>query len=134
MDWVRAHGTIVQTGMRLAPMRLDLTPAWYQEVNILGAIGHGTESWPGNIGLSTWAGDNGGRVSTFALAAALMREQHLTPHRFVTHRFPLTEIRRAVETAQNKAIHHSVKVLLDIRDVSSTRTRELAAGLRELGG
>ncbi|MGZ3638432.1 MAG: hypothetical protein ACXVCX_11420, partial [Ktedonobacterales bacterium] len=79
--------------------------------------GHGAENWPGIAGLATWGGDNGGRVSTFALAAALIREGRLTPQRLITHRFPLREVRRAVETTRDKAEHHTIKVLLDIRDI-----------------
>ncbi|HST88678.1 MAG TPA: zinc-binding dehydrogenase [Ktedonobacterales bacterium] len=119
LQWVRGRGTIVQAGMRLERMHLDPTPIWDQEVNICGAIGHGSESWPGGAGLaSAWSADNGGRVSTFALAAALIRERRLTPQRLVTHRFPLREVRRAVEVARDKATHRSIKVLLDIRDVA----------------
>ena len=86
---------------------------------MLGATGHGTENWPNDAGPSPWAGwmgDNGARVSTFALAAALMRDQRLTPQRLITHRFPLREVRQALEVAKDKRTHHSIKVLLDIRD------------------
>ncbi|MGH2515127.1 MAG: hypothetical protein ACRDHP_05680, partial [Ktedonobacterales bacterium] len=65
-------------------------------------------------------GDNGGRVSTFALTAALSRERRLTPHRLVTHRFPLREVRRALAVAHDKEAFRAIKVLLDIRDVTGT--------------
>ena len=121
LHWVRAGGTVVQVGMRLAPMRLDFTPIWHEEITWFGAAGHGTENWPGIAGLTTWSGDNGGRVSTFALAAALIREGRLAPQRLITHRFPLREVRRAIETARDKSEHNAIKVLLDIRNVSAAQ-------------
>jgi|SRR5579871_733248 threonine dehydrogenase-like Zn-dependent dehydrogenase len=126
--WTRGGGVVVQAGTQMAPSSLDLTPIWHQEITVLGATGHGAESWPGT-GFSTWGGDNGGRVSTFALAAALMREQRLTPQRLITHRFPLREVRHALEVARDKATHRSIKVLLDIREVSAAplQTADLAA-------
>jgi threonine dehydrogenase-like Zn-dependent dehydrogenase len=118
LRWVRGGGAVVLVGARMWPMHLDLTPVWHQEIALIGAVGHGTESWPGGAGLTNW-GDNGGRVSTFALAAALIREHRLTPQRLITHRFPLREVRRAVQTARDEAEHRAIKVLLDIRNVAS---------------
>lgn len=117
LHWVRAGGTVVLVGQRLAPMHLDMTPLWHQEIALIGASAHGTESWPGGEGFAAWGGDNGGRVPTFALTAALIRERRLTPQRLVTHRFPLREVRRALAVAHDKEEFRAIKVLLDIRDV-----------------
>ena len=119
LHWVRGGGTVVLVGQRLTPMQLDMTPLWHQEISLIGASAHGTESWPGGQGFAAWGGDNGGRVSTFALTAALIRERRLTPQRLVTHRFPLREVRRALAVAHNKEEFRAIKVLLDIRDVAS---------------
>jgi threonine dehydrogenase-like Zn-dependent dehydrogenase len=118
LRWVRGGGTVVLVGARRAAMELDMTPLWHQEITLVGATGHGTESWPGSAGVAHWGGDNGGRISTFALAAALIREGRLTPQRLITHRFPLRHIRIAVQTARDRAEHDAIKVLLDIRDVA----------------
>ncbi len=118
LRWVRGGGTVVLVGRRAAPAQLDMTAVWHQEVSLLGAAAHGTESWPGGPAFTGFGGDNGGRVTTFALAATLIRERRLTPQRLITHRFPLREVRRAVETARNAAEQRAVKVLLDIRDVA----------------
>jgi threonine dehydrogenase-like Zn-dependent dehydrogenase len=120
LRWARAGGVVVQAGMHLTPMHLDLTPIWQHEVRVLGAAGHGTESWPGSAALVSLEGETGGRLSTFALAAEMIREGRLTPERLVTHRFPLREVRRALATARDKAAHRAIKVLLDIRPVAST--------------
>lgn len=118
LGWVRGGGTVVLVGKRIESMRLDLTPIWHQEIALIGATGHGTETWPGGQGMASWSGENGGRVSTFALAASLIRERRLTPARLVTHRFPLREVRRAVGVAHDNEAHRAIKVLLDIRDVA----------------
>ncbi|HEX8034574.1 MAG TPA: zinc-binding dehydrogenase [Ktedonobacterales bacterium] len=133
IHWARAGGTVVQVGMRLAPMQLDFTPIWHEEITWLGATGHGTENWPGIAGLATWGGDNGGRVSTFALTAALIREGRLTPQRLITHRFSLREVRRAVETARDKAEHQTIKVVLDIRNVSAIDHEQVDQVLQAVG-
>ena len=117
LRWVRAGGAVVQTGMRLTPMHLDLTPVWQREIQLFGAAGHGSESWPGGSELLDWSGQSGGRIETFALAAALIRQGRLTPQRLVTHRFPLRELRYALRTARDKAAHGTIKVLLDIDPV-----------------
>ena len=128
LRWTRGGGVLVQAGNQMAPSSLDLTPVWHQEIAVLGATGHGTETWPDDAPFSTWAGERGTRVSTYALAAALMRDQRLTPQRLVTHRFPLREVRQAVEVAKDKRTHRSIKVLLDVRDLrDATLTAEKLA-------
>jgi threonine dehydrogenase-like Zn-dependent dehydrogenase len=125
LHWVRAGGAVVLAGAHLGRMRLDLTPVWHQEVRLFGALEHGSERWPGDTVLSGWAADSGGRVSTFALAAALMRERRLAPQLLITHRFPLREVRNALAVVRDEAEHHAVKVLLDIRDVSNIPLADL---------
>src|SRR5262249_39159724 len=131
LRWTRAGGAVVLTGSHLAPMLLDMTPVWHQEVRLLGATGHGTERWPANAPQVSWGGDDGGRVSTFSLAAALIRERRLTPQRLITHRFPLGEVRRAVQTARDKVEHKTIKVLLDIRDIPAVPPTETEIELEQ---
>ncbi|MGO8949778.1 MAG: zinc-dependent alcohol dehydrogenase [Ktedonobacterales bacterium] len=119
--WTRGGGAVVQAGRQLAPSALDLTPLWHQEISLLGASGHGTEDWPANAGIASWTRGNSGRVFTYALTAALIREHRLTPERLITHRFPLREVRHAVEVARDKSTHHSIKVILDIGDSPASR-------------
>ena len=134
LRWVRDGGVIVLSGKRPMPLHLDLTPIWQREVTMLGALAHGTERWPGDGSGGMWSAESGGRVSSFALAAALLRERRLTPERLVTHRFPLREVRRAAATARATEEHQSIKVLLDIRELAldSEPTREMLP--QEAGG
>lgn len=96
----RAGGTVVIVGVYLKPMSLDLTPVWHQEVNLIGALAHGAETWEGL------------RWSTFDLTAELLRRGVMTHEGYITHRFRLEQWREAVRTATDK---HSgaIKVVFD---------------------
>lgn len=115
LRWVRDGGTVVLVGRQPAMMHIDLTPLWHREVSLVGTLAHGTESWPGGIGAASW-GVDGGRASTFTVAAALIRDRRMAPERLISHRFPLRDLRRAAATANEYALHRAVKIVLDTRD------------------
>jgi threonine dehydrogenase-like Zn-dependent dehydrogenase len=127
LRWAREGGAVVLLGTRLTPLRVDLTPVWYREVDLLGGWRHGAENAPGGHGMGAFGYGEGGRESTFFVASRLIREQRLTPERLITHRFPLREFRQALATARERAEHRSIKVLLDMRD--STVAKEALAGI-----
>ncbi|HEY7982730.1 MAG TPA: zinc-binding dehydrogenase, partial [Ktedonobacterales bacterium] len=107
LRWAREGGAVVLLGTRPEPLRLDLTPVWYREVELLGGWRHGAENAPGGHGRDAFGYGEGGRESTFLVAARLMREQRLTPERMVTHRFPLGEYRQALATARERVEHRA---------------------------
>jgi len=124
LRWAREGGVVVLVGKRQVPLHLDLTPIWNQEITLLGALAHGAENWPGGDSFAALGGEGGGRVGTFALAAALMREGRLTPERLITHRFPLREVRRALETARDSVERRAIKVMLDIHTTADAANRD----------
>lgn len=134
LRWAREGGTVVLAGQQPAPLTLDLTPVWYREVNLIGAWAHGTENAPGVRSQSALGQAHGGREATFQLAARLMRERLLTPERLITHRFPLREVRRAIETARTPAAHRSIKVMLDMRDPTGLDTAAAPVHAHETRG
>jgi threonine dehydrogenase-like Zn-dependent dehydrogenase len=80
-------------------MKLDLTPVWYQEVDLIGAVGHDIVTWQGR------------QVSTFELAMTWMMEGVIRTDPLLTHIFPLQDYRRAFAVATSeKAKTRSVKV------------------------
>ncbi len=101
LRWTRAGGTVVLVGVYLAPMRIDLTPVWYHEVDLIGMLGHGAEEWEGQ------------RISTYDLVVRLLREGKLNFDGFITHRFPLSQYREAISTAVDPGRNHSFKVVFD---------------------
>jgi len=103
LRWARAGGTVVLVGVNLKPMHVDLTPIWYQEVDLIGLFGHGTEEW------------NGVKQSTYDLTTDLLLKKKLLIDGLITHHFPLEQWRTAVRTAKDKN-SGSIKVVLDFRE------------------
>jgi threonine dehydrogenase-like Zn-dependent dehydrogenase len=100
LRWVRAGGAVVIVGVKLAPLKLDLNPLWYQEVDLTGVWGHGAESWQGET------------RHTYAVVIDLMRQGKITSDGLITHRFPLRQWRQAVSTALDKR-SGAIKVVFD---------------------
>lgn len=97
----RAGGAAVMVGVHMKPSQLDLTPVLFQEVDLIGAMAHGVETWEGES------------MSTFDLTATLMREYDVfDPAGFITHRFALDDWREAIDTAVDKRTG-CIKVVFD---------------------
>jgi 2-desacetyl-2-hydroxyethyl bacteriochlorophyllide A dehydrogenase len=99
----RARGTVVLVGVFLEPMKIDLTPVWFWEVDLIGVLAHGAEEWQGE------------HVSTFELIARLMRTGKMNTDGLITHSFTLPEYRQAVAAAVQQPRTHSIKVVFDYR-------------------
>jgi threonine dehydrogenase-like Zn-dependent dehydrogenase len=99
----RARGTVVLVGVYLEPMKIDLTPTWYWEVDLIGVYAHGAEDW------------QGGRVGTYELIARLMREGKMNVDGFITHSFSLPDYRQAIATAVHQSRTSAIKVVFDYR-------------------
>jgi len=107
LRWTRAGGAVVLVGVNLAPMHVDLTPVWYWEVELVGILAHGGEDWQGE------------RMSTFDLVVRLLKEGKLNFEGFITHRFPLSEYRKAFMTAMDQRGSQPFKVIFDHRGEAS---------------
>jgi threonine dehydrogenase-like Zn-dependent dehydrogenase len=103
LRWTRAGGAVVVVGITFAPLALDLTPLWHQEVDLTGLCGHGTEPWEGRP------------RHTYDLVIELMREGRLRVDGLVTHRFPLSRWREAVAAARDRG-RGAIRVVLDYGD------------------
>ena len=102
LRWTRAGGTVVLVGVNLHRMRVDLTPVWYQEVNLVGAVGHDVVTWEGET------------LSNFELAMRWMQTGRLKCQGLLTHRFPLPAYREAFATAMDKRTYRSIKVAFEL--------------------
>jgi len=91
-------------GVNLHLMKVDLSPIWYQEVNLIGSMAHGTEQWP--VGTER-------ERSTFALTSDLITNRLLHPEKLITHRFALSNFREALQTASSKKSSRAIKVVFD---------------------
>lgn len=101
LRWIRAKGDYVMIGNQLEPVTFDQTPVWQQELRITGVNAHGMENYQGE------------RASSFALAIKMMEEKKINLDGFVTHRFPLTEYRKAFKLFKKKA-DRVIKVVFEI--------------------
>lgn len=99
LRWSRAGGSLVLVGLALESLKLDLTPVWYQEVDLIGSLTFGRERWKGRD------------VHTFDLVIEMMQEGALRHEGLITHRFPLSKLRQAVATARDRRAG-AVKVTL----------------------
>lgn len=99
--FTRARGTTVLVGMPAIPKTVDWTTIWYKELLVKGAYAYGIEE------------HNNERPRTFELALRLLGERRLDLAPLVTHRFPLAEYRRAIETALLTGKYQSVKTVFD---------------------
>jgi threonine dehydrogenase-like Zn-dependent dehydrogenase len=102
LRWARAGGTFVLVGIAFESLKVDLSPTWYQEVDLLGSQTFGLEDWRGR------------RAHTFDLVIEMMQEGALRHDGLITHRFPLAQLRRAVAVAQDRR-GGAIKVTLDCR-------------------
>ncbi len=103
LRWTRANGTVVIVGVHLHRMQLDLTPVWYREIDLIGAVGHDVVTWREES------------ISTFDLAQRWMAAGMIITDSLLTHRFPLHAYREAIDTALDKQTAQSVKVAFDYR-------------------
>ncbi len=104
LRWARAGGTVVMIGVNLHMMKLDLSPIWYQEINLIGSMAHGIEEWPVN---------SSNQRSTFAIASDLITNQLLHPEKLITHRCALNNYREALQLASDKKNSRAIKVVFD---------------------
>lgn len=102
LRWVRAGGTVVMVGSHMAPMaKVDLTPVWYHQVNLVGTYGHGMNEQAGI------------RKHTYEWVFDRFRSGEFTTDGLITHRFPLEEYRQAIAVAGAKRKTQAIKVVLE---------------------
>ena len=90
LRWARAGGAVVIVGISLDLHKLDLSPIWYQEIDLIGSKTFGMELL------------NGRQMHTFDLVIDLLQEGALAADGLITHRFPFEQLRQAIAAAENK--------------------------------
>jgi threonine dehydrogenase-like Zn-dependent dehydrogenase len=99
LRWARADGALVLVGTQFKPLKVDLSPVWYQEVDLIGTFLFGTEQFEGRT------------VRTFDLASELIQGGKVHPQRLITHRFPFSDYQLAIHAATDKT-SGAIKVVL----------------------
>jgi 2-desacetyl-2-hydroxyethyl bacteriochlorophyllide A dehydrogenase len=122
LRWTRAGGTVVIIGVNLHFMHIDLSLIWYQEVNLIGSIAHGMETWP--IGSYE-------HRSTFSLATELIQTGQIQPEKLITHRFALSNFKDALTTTTGKSQSRAIKVVFDYALMPATVVPNVRATARQ---
>lgn len=97
--WARANGVVIVVGMPAEP-KVSWASVWFKETRVVGAYAYGIEEWQGE------------RLRTFELALRLWRDGLVSLKGLVTHRFPLTQWRQAIQTALHAGRKGAIKVVL----------------------
>jgi threonine dehydrogenase-like Zn-dependent dehydrogenase len=101
---VAHRGTVLLLGAA-GVSEVDLTPVWYKETALIGAIDHTVDTGAAP-GLAGGAGRHSVDRALDVLAAGLLRDDVV-----VTHEFGLGDYRRAIETAIDRVNSHAIKVV-----------------------
>jgi 2-desacetyl-2-hydroxyethyl bacteriochlorophyllide A dehydrogenase len=104
LRWAHMRAAVILVGMDLHMMHIDLTPVWYQELNLLGSRAHGLENWPpGSME----------QASSFDVAVELIEQGYVHPEFLITHHYALTNYQNAILTTLTKAQSRATKVVFD---------------------
>lgn len=103
LRWSKGGGTVVLIGIDLKQMKLDLSPVWYQEVDLIGSMVTRIENWENK------------EISTFELVIKLLENKIISSSitDIITHRFDLTDYKEAISTALDKKRSKAIKVIFD---------------------
>ena len=102
LRFTRARGRTILVGMPAIPKTVDWTTIWFKELSVMGVYAYGMEDFHGE------------RIKTFELALRFLREGKVDLRPLVTHRFALTDYKRAIQTALATGPNRSVKTLFEI--------------------
>ena len=108
----RPGGRVTLVGMP-APERIDLTPLWQREIELVGAYAYGTEEIGGSLN-GNGQPAHGRRVRTFDLAFELVAGARLG--RLVSARYPLERYREAIEHASTAGPRGAVKIVFEPKE------------------
>lgn len=98
----RPRGRVVMLGMP-GVTKVDLTPLWHRETELVGSYTYGTEYLP-----------DGSTTTSFAMAFDLVRDADLG--RLVTATYPLARYKDALRHAAEAGPRGAVKIAFDLRD------------------
>ncbi len=102
LRWVKSQGSVVLSGVQLASPKLDFQPIWHQEIHVTGIDCHGQEHF------------GGVSRSSFDWAIELIQKGKIATAPLISHRFPIRELRRAVEAMTHKGKEPTFKIVLEI--------------------
>ena len=100
LRWLKAQGTLVKVGYQMTKTKFDETPIWWQGLHIVGCDSHGMENYKGK------------KISTFEMVIDLMQKRKLITDGFITHKFNLSDYKKAFKLLIENP-KDTIKVVLD---------------------
>lgn len=102
LRFTQSRGTMVLIGTGSFPKGVDWTPIWFNELRVKGSFCCSTEEVDGQ------------RMRTYALALKWMAEGKVDLARLITHRFKLSDYRKAIRISTSKARSQAVKAIFTL--------------------
>jgi threonine dehydrogenase-like Zn-dependent dehydrogenase len=101
---LQRRGTYVLVATTGSLGRVDFSSLWFRELHLTGTS------------MFAYGLFRGRRVRTYELAVELLARGDYPVQGLVSHFFPLREYRRAFQTAYDKPLYRSMKVVFDLRE------------------
>lgn len=97
LRWTRGGGQVVVIGVG-KPKRFEWSPVFFKEIQLAGSMSVGMEEYRGE------------RRHTFEIALDLIAQRKVNLRPLLTHTFPLSRYREAIETSADKGRTKAIKV------------------------
>jgi threonine dehydrogenase-like Zn-dependent dehydrogenase len=105
LRWARSRGVVILVGTSFGYMNFDLSPIYYQEVDLIGSNTFGLEQFKGR------------EAHTFDIVMDLIRQGRMREAGLITHRYPFESYREAISVAADKR-SGAIKVILTFPEAS----------------
>lgn len=108
LDWafnmgirlIKARGTYVKVGIQMVTTKIDETPIWHQELNIIGVNSYGVDEYEGKM------------YQSFDLVDKLIKEGKVNLEGFITNRYPLSDFRKGFNEVMFNG-QNTIKVIIE---------------------
>jgi L-iditol 2-dehydrogenase len=97
LRFTRSGGKMVLVGLAAIPRKIDWTPIWLNELEVIGSFACSTEEYKGQ------------RLRSYQIALDLMADGKVDLAPLLTHKFNLVEYRKAIATTASKSENRVVK-------------------------
>jgi threonine dehydrogenase-like Zn-dependent dehydrogenase len=97
---IKSRGTYVKVGIQMVTTKIDETPIWHRELNIIGVNSYGVDEYEGKL------------YQSFDLVDKLVKEGKINLDGFITHRYPLSEFRKGFNEVMFNG-QNTIKVIIE---------------------
>ena len=99
LRFLKGGGKLVMVATASSRDKIDFAPVWFRELSVIGTSQQGLENYKGAL------------KSTYEITVDMIKQKKISLKKFVTHKFPLSEFKKALKTAVSKK-EPTIKVML----------------------